>query len=404
MLRWEQTKGTAKEQGHGRKSYKVFSLNHLCQFEEDYWKISFNKSWGRKNPAIFSPKSAELCQEHKMTRYYVAQRACSQSASREHPQPILWTAKAQSKKIYSSFSLAGILNLGWGAFRIDCPKPKRAFTKGILGISTSVNNSCQSFCSCLTQTALVWVGEVVPCRARRWQVGSIFARAYFGQLCFILRMCDCEAGKKKKFTHKKSARLQVECSHILNVMFFQTSPSLQSPPATAGPRLVWCLKSEIARYPLASIHRQASLPLPNSPAPKPHPAWTFRRIQLRLFGLCPPIPSWICSALQLHSNSGGVWMPASHSTCSRLHCTSGVAIHVFVPHSANRFPQRLHATAWRPQLVHIWRRRGQGSSTSPHAHRVSCQRRCQEPIASELPRRTRFEKGFLQQLARRLPC
>ena len=33
-------------------------------------------------------------------------------------------------------------------------------------------NSCQSFCSCLTQTAFFWVGEVVPCGARRWQVGS----------------------------------------------------------------------------------------------------------------------------------------------------------------------------------------------------------------------------------------
>ena len=66
-------KGTAKEQGHGRKSYKVFSLNPLYQIEEDYWNISFSKSWGMNNPAIFSPKSAELSQEHKMTQYYFAE-------------------------------------------------------------------------------------------------------------------------------------------------------------------------------------------------------------------------------------------------------------------------------------------------------------------------------------------
>ena len=39
-------KGIAKEQGHGRKSYKAFSLNPLYQIEEDVGKISFNKSWG----------------------------------------------------------------------------------------------------------------------------------------------------------------------------------------------------------------------------------------------------------------------------------------------------------------------------------------------------------------------
>ena len=39
-------KGTAKEQGHGKKSFKVFSLNPLYQIEENVGKISFNKSWG----------------------------------------------------------------------------------------------------------------------------------------------------------------------------------------------------------------------------------------------------------------------------------------------------------------------------------------------------------------------
>ena len=63
----------AQEQGHGKKSYKVFSrLSPYYQFREDYWNISFSKSCGVNNPAIFSPKSAELCQERKMTRHYFA--------------------------------------------------------------------------------------------------------------------------------------------------------------------------------------------------------------------------------------------------------------------------------------------------------------------------------------------
>ena len=66
-------KRAAKEQGHGRKTYKVFSLNPLYQSQEDYWNIYLNKSWGMNNPAaIFSPNSAELSQEHKMTQYYFA--------------------------------------------------------------------------------------------------------------------------------------------------------------------------------------------------------------------------------------------------------------------------------------------------------------------------------------------
>ena len=34
----------AKEQGHGRKSSKVFSLNPLYQFKANVGQISFNKS------------------------------------------------------------------------------------------------------------------------------------------------------------------------------------------------------------------------------------------------------------------------------------------------------------------------------------------------------------------------
>ena len=125
--------------------------------------------------------------------------------------------------------------LGVGACRIDCPKPRTSVYQRNPWdqLCTSVHNSCQSFCSCLTQTALVWVAEVVPCRARKWQVGSILQELTLVSYVHIEDV-RLRSGKKQKFTHKKSARLQVECSHILNVMFFQTSPSLQSPPATAG--------------------------------------------------------------------------------------------------------------------------------------------------------------------------
>ena len=34
----------AKEQGHGRKSYKVFSLHLIYQIEENDWNTFFNKS------------------------------------------------------------------------------------------------------------------------------------------------------------------------------------------------------------------------------------------------------------------------------------------------------------------------------------------------------------------------
>ena len=76
------TNGHSKGTRHGRKSYKGFSLNPLYQIGEDYWNISFSKSRGMNNPVIFSPQSAEPCQEHKMTRRCLAQTTC--------PQPILW--------------------------------------------------------------------------------------------------------------------------------------------------------------------------------------------------------------------------------------------------------------------------------------------------------------------------
>ena len=60
------------------------------------------------------------------------------------------TAKEQG---HGRKTFAGILNLGWGAFRIDCPKPRK---------SVHQRNCWQSFCSCLTQTALVLVPAAGP--------------------------------------------------------------------------------------------------------------------------------------------------------------------------------------------------------------------------------------------------
>ena len=63
-------KGTAKEQGHGRRSYEVFSLNALYQSQEDYWNIMFKSTaffifqrrrhtqWGLPKVTRFQPPAA----------------------------------------------------------------------------------------------------------------------------------------------------------------------------------------------------------------------------------------------------------------------------------------------------------------------------------------------------------
>ena len=49
--------GIAKEQVHGRKTYKVFSLNPFYQFwGKTIETYCINKAWGTNNPAIFSLK------------------------------------------------------------------------------------------------------------------------------------------------------------------------------------------------------------------------------------------------------------------------------------------------------------------------------------------------------------
>ena len=53
-------KDIAKEQGHGKTSYKVFSQNPLYQIEEDVGKISFNKSWGINMQQILRNKYASV--------------------------------------------------------------------------------------------------------------------------------------------------------------------------------------------------------------------------------------------------------------------------------------------------------------------------------------------------------
>ena len=154
-------KGTAKEQGHGEKSYKVFSLNPLYQIEKNYWNISFSKSWGMNNPAIFSPNSAEHYQERKMTRYYFAQSA--------YPQPISWLRKTWTPSTYYvslclnpceqqkvNQPLLSLLFI-WRTFEITVEHHwrKRSWTNS--------NGACsprESCCNCLTQVA-VWLILVV---------------------------------------------------------------------------------------------------------------------------------------------------------------------------------------------------------------------------------------------------
>ena len=63
-------KAQQRNKGMAEKKNTVFSLNPLYQIEEDYWKISFSKSSGMNNLAIFSPKCAEHYQEHKMTQHF----------------------------------------------------------------------------------------------------------------------------------------------------------------------------------------------------------------------------------------------------------------------------------------------------------------------------------------------
>ena len=61
-------KGTAKEQGHGGKSYQVFSLKHVYQFEENVGKISFKQILRNKQPCSILLRSPEPYQEDTMSR------------------------------------------------------------------------------------------------------------------------------------------------------------------------------------------------------------------------------------------------------------------------------------------------------------------------------------------------
>ena len=118
------------------------------------------------------------------------------------PSAYIVNNKSSIKPIHSFFFTCRNFELGVGSVRIDCPKLKQAFTKESSDeLCTSVCSSCQSFCSCLTQTALVWVGEVAPCRARRWQVGS------------TLQGLTWELRLRKMPTSMKSANLQQTKHH-----------------------------------------------------------------------------------------------------------------------------------------------------------------------------------------------
>ena len=118
----------------------------------------------------------------------------------------------------------------WGAFRIHCPKPKGAFTKGILKMSCVP--CCLQLLSVLLQLphpnsfGLSWRGGTLQgTKMTSW----VFARSYFGQLlCIIRSVCD-KAEKKKRKLYIKTTKHPCSSasrmlSHILNVMFFQASP------------------------------------------------------------------------------------------------------------------------------------------------------------------------------------
>ena len=51
-------KDTAKEQGHGRKTYKVFSLNPFYQFGEDNWNIMFKQILRNEQACNLLPKKS----------------------------------------------------------------------------------------------------------------------------------------------------------------------------------------------------------------------------------------------------------------------------------------------------------------------------------------------------------
>ena len=49
-------KDTAKEQGHGRMTYKVFSLNPFYYFGEDNWNIVFKQILRNEHACNLLPK------------------------------------------------------------------------------------------------------------------------------------------------------------------------------------------------------------------------------------------------------------------------------------------------------------------------------------------------------------
>ena len=58
-------KDIAKEQGHGRKTYKVFSLNPFYQFGGDNWNMMFKQNLRNDQPCNLLPKSPEPYQERR---------------------------------------------------------------------------------------------------------------------------------------------------------------------------------------------------------------------------------------------------------------------------------------------------------------------------------------------------
>ena len=124
-----------------------------------------------------------------------------------------------------------------------------------------------------------------------------------------------------------------------------------------------------------------SLPLPNSPAPKPHPAWTLWGFHLRLSGLCLPTPwwfSWMCvtsCATTLFAGLSPGPSALQFAFKFRRSLDACISFHLDIALLLWRYTCPCHIERTNclsdftrlgddHKLVHIWRRRGQGSSTS----------------------------------------
>ena len=112
-------KGTAKEQGHGRKTYKVFGLNPFYWFGEDNWNMMFKQNLRNEQPCNLLPKSPEPYQERR------------------------W----QSRILHSGLTLNHAFSLGHGSIKV-LPTPDNTAqqrNKGMARNHTKSFEPCEAF-------------------------------------------------------------------------------------------------------------------------------------------------------------------------------------------------------------------------------------------------------------------